>query len=179
MNGLPRSWESFIQGIYARKKLVKFKRIWEEFSQEEARITAREEKMGIEDQDLIVQCKKRKTNHHQGKHFHPKRHNRNLPKFRCYTCDERGHFARDCPRNKNGSHKNKGNKRRNHAHVVEHDEPSTKKIEQESDDSLTEEEYFLIFALMGTITHGSNDCLIDSGASKHMIGFKESLVKLL
>ena len=40
LNVLPRSWDSFIQGIYARKKLVKFSRLWEEFSQEEARIAA-------------------------------------------------------------------------------------------------------------------------------------------
>ena len=32
---------------------------------------------------------------------------------------------------------------------------------------------------MGTITHGSNDWLIDSGSSKHMMRFKESFVKLL
>ena len=31
---------------------------------------------------------------------------------------------------------------------------------------------------MGNITHGSNDWIIDSGASKHMTGFKESFVKL-
>ena len=31
---------------------------------------------------------------------------------------------------------------------------------------------------MGNITHRSNDSLIDIGASKHMIGFKESFVKL-
>ena len=31
---------------------------------------------------------------------------------------------------------------------------------------------------MRTISHGSNDWLIDSGASKHMMGFKESFVKL-
>ena len=30
LNGLPRSWDSFIQGICARKKLVKFNRLWEE-----------------------------------------------------------------------------------------------------------------------------------------------------
>ena len=41
LNGLPRSWDSFIQGIYARKKLVKFSRLWEEFSQEEAWVAAR------------------------------------------------------------------------------------------------------------------------------------------
>ena len=38
LSGLPRSWDSFIQGICARKKLVKFSRLWEECSQEEARI---------------------------------------------------------------------------------------------------------------------------------------------
>ena len=32
LNGLPRAWDSFIQGIYARKKLVKFGILWEEYS---------------------------------------------------------------------------------------------------------------------------------------------------
>ena len=36
----------------------------------------------------------------------------------------------------------------------------------------------LISALTGTISHGSNDWIIDSGASNHMTGFKESFVKL-
>ena len=31
---------------------------------------------------------------------------------------------------------------------------------------------------MGNITHGSSYWLIDSGASKHMMGFKESFLKL-
>ena len=31
---------------------------------------------------------------------------------------------------------------------------------------------------MGTISHGSNDWIIDNGASKHMTRFKESFVKL-
>ena len=47
LNGLPRSWDSFIQAICARKNLVKFNRLWEECSQEEARIAAREEKMEV------------------------------------------------------------------------------------------------------------------------------------
>ena len=47
LNGLPRTWDSFIQGICARKKLVKFSRLWEECSQEEARIAAREEKIKL------------------------------------------------------------------------------------------------------------------------------------
>ena len=36
----------------------------------------------------------------------------------------------------------------------------------------------MISTLTGTITHGSKDCLIDSGASKHITGFKGSFVKL-
>ena len=36
----------------------------------------------------------------------------------------------------------------------------------------------MIFSLTGNITHGSNDWIIDIGASKHMTGFKESSVKL-
>ena len=36
----------------------------------------------------------------------------------------------------------------------------------------------MISALTGNINHGSDDWLIDSGASKHMIGFKESFVRL-
>ena len=47
------------------------------------------------------------------------------------------------------------------------DEPSIKRIRQESDDSSSDEEYVLISTLTGNITHGSNDWLIDSGASKY------------
>ena len=58
LNGLPRSWDSFIQGICARNNLVKFSRLWEECSQEEAQIAAQEENMGNEDQALTVYSKK-------------------------------------------------------------------------------------------------------------------------
>ena len=42
LNGLPRAWDSFIQGICAKKKLIKFSILWEEFSQEEAQISSQE-----------------------------------------------------------------------------------------------------------------------------------------
>ena len=159
LNGLPRTWDFFIQGIYAIKKLVKFSRLWEECSQEEAQIVAREEKMRSEDQDLIVHSKNtiRDYHHSKGKHFNSRKSNKDISKYRCFTCDERGHFARVCPKNKNSSYKNKGNKRRHHAHAAEDDEPSTKIIRQESDYSSSDEEYVLISSLKGNITHGSND----------------------
>ena len=36
----------------------------------------------------------------------------------------------------------------------------------------------LISALTGTISHGSNDWLVDSGASNHMMRYKESFVNM-
>ena len=69
----------------------------------EAQIAAREENMGSEDQALTVQSKKTRTSHHRGKHSHQRNNFRNpreSSKYIFYTCDERGHFARDCPRNK-------------------------------------------------------------------------------
>ena len=129
-NGLPRTWDSFIQGICVRKKLVKFSRLWEECSQEEAQIAAREETMGSEDQDLTVQSKKTISSHNRSKYSNQRnnfRKPRDKSKFIFYTCDERGHFARDCPKNKSSSHKKKGNKRRHHSHTAEDDEPSTKR----------------------------------------------------
>ena len=126
--------------------------------------------MGSEDQYLIVHTKKtiRDNHHSKGKNSHPRRY---LSTIRCYTRDEKGHISKYFP-NKGNSHKKKGNNIRHHAHTAEDDEPSTKRIRQESDDSSSDEEYVLISALMGTISHGSNDWIIDSGASKHMVGFK-------
>jgi hypothetical protein len=48
LNGLPRSWESFIQGICSRRRITRFSRLWEDCTQEEARLAAREEKLGDE-----------------------------------------------------------------------------------------------------------------------------------
>ena len=93
--------------------------------------------------------------------------------IRCYTCDEKVHISKLFPNKRNL--KKKGNKRRHHAHAAEDDESSSKRIRHESDDSSSEEEYVLISALTGTISHGSNDWLIDSGASKHIHDSKNHL----
>ena len=44
MNGLSRPWDPFIKGICSRRKLTKFNRLWEDCTQEEARLEAHEEK---------------------------------------------------------------------------------------------------------------------------------------
>ena len=99
-------------------------------------------------------------------------------KLKCYTCDEREHFARNCPMNKNGSKKKKNSKRRHHAHTAEDDDPPRKRVKQESKDSSSDEEYVLSSTLTGNVTHGSTIWLIDSGASKHMIGVKKYFEKI-
>jgi len=59
LNGLPKYWESFIQGIYSKRKITKFKRLWEYCTQEEYRLVAREENLGDDDQALATNIRKR------------------------------------------------------------------------------------------------------------------------
>ena len=117
--------------------------------------------MGNEDDALTVHSKKSRMDyhHHKGKHSHQKDNlrifNRDLSSIRCFTCDEKGHISRNCPRNKDGSQNKKNYKIRHHDHATEDDEPSNKRVKQEREDSSSDEEYVLISFLMGTITHGS------------------------
>ena len=66
-------------------------------------------------------------------------------------------------------------KKKHHAHVVEDDEP-VRKIERRED---SDDEYVCIATLTGSVNYGNNTWLIDSGATKHMTGYKESLSDLV
>ena len=71
LNGLPRSWDSFIQGICARRRLVSFNRLREECAQEEAQLVTREENMGeTEDQALTVNTRKNFKKKEKKENFH-------------------------------------------------------------------------------------------------------------
>ena len=59
------------------------------------------------------------------------------------------------------------------AHAAEDDDQEDEKRTKEDEDSY--EEYVLISALMGSVSHGSDTWLVDSGASKHMTCYKDSL----
>jgi hypothetical protein len=53
---------SFIQGICSRRRLTRFSRLWEDCTQEEAKLTAREEKLGDEEnQALAAHARKGKS----------------------------------------------------------------------------------------------------------------------
>jgi hypothetical protein len=84
-----------------------------------------------------------------------------------------GHIAIKFPNSK--GQVRKGKYKRHHAHAAEDDEPDHEKTKEED----SSEEYVLISSLTGTITHGSDTRLTDSGASKHMTGYKDSLSALV
>ena len=69
----------------------------------------------------------------------------------------------------------KGRNKRHHANATEDEEPVLKK-ERNND---LDDEYVLITTLTGTVTHGNDTWLVDSGASKHMTGYKDYLTDLI
>jgi hypothetical protein len=73
-----------------------------------------------------------------------------------------GHKVNPCPvRRKEYKRK----KKRQHAHIAEDEEPPMKMIK----------DHVLILALLGFVSPGEDTLLIDSGASKHMTGKKNTL----
>ena len=119
--------------------------------------------MESEDQALPVHSKshsmstKRRSHNSRGKHSHNDNTRKYLSRIICYTCDEAVHYARNWPKKQKLI--NRSNKIRHHAHDAEDDEPSKKRTKYQSEDSSSEDEYVLISALTGNITHGSNDWL--------------------
>lgn len=92
-------------------------------------------------------------------------HRKDNSKIQCFRCDKYGHIARDCPTRKKG---------RQHASIVDVDpEP------HQRDKDIKDEAFFFISSLLGTVPTDSNIWLIDSGASKHMTGYREHLIDLV
>jgi hypothetical protein len=80
-----------------------------------------------------------------------------------------GHIAKDCPAKRE---EYKKRNKRHHAHIVEDEEPPSKMIKEQIED------YVLISALLRLVSPGEDTWLIDSGASKHMIGQRDILSSL-
>ena len=85
-------------------------------------------------QALIVHFRrnhrKMEDHHHNRRQKESRRYPSNI---RYYTHDDKGHYSKDCPRNR-GSFNKKSNKKRHHAHTTEYNEPTNsykkKKIPQ-------------------------------------------------
>jgi hypothetical protein len=90
------------------------------------------------------------------------RYKKDMSRIRCYSCKKIGHYAAQCP------HRHEKGKKKHHAHATD--------IE---DHKVKDEEFLFVSTLTGTITQGSDIWLIDSGASKHMTRFRNSVSNLI
>jgi hypothetical protein len=167
LNGFPSSWDPFVQGICARSKLPKFDKLWSDCTQEESRLISKSQKENDdENQALVAHVKKRKERGEVSPKKTKRPHyKKDVSKVRCYNCKKMGHYAAQCP------HRNEKGKRKHHAHATDTEEPTSQK-------KAKDEEFVFVSALIGTITQGSDTWLVDSGASKHMTGFRSSLTNL-
>jgi hypothetical protein len=92
-----------------------------------------------------------------------------MSKVKCFNCNKMGHFAKDCRSKKKYYHKGK-----HHASTTEEEE-SEKKTSGSPKKQENRKEYYLVSTLSGHLTTNRNSWLIDSGASKHMTGYKNIL----
>ena len=100
LNGLPLSWESFIQTISGRTKLPKFDKLWTDCTQEETIIVALQRLHGTqpeENQAFVSHTKKNKgrgrkpyIHKHQDKRSSPppdqKKQKKDLCQIQSYSC---------------------------------------------------------------------------------------------
>jgi hypothetical protein len=116
-----------------------------------------------ETEALVAQVKKTKEREEGSpKKSKRPRYKKDVSRIRCYTCKKMGHYVTQCP------HKHEtGNKKKHHAHAANAEEHKSK-----------DEEFVSVSALTWTITQGSDTWIMDSSASKHMIGFRNSLSNL-
>ena len=110
LNGLPPSWESFIQTISGQTRLPKFDKLWVDCTKEKTRIASRQRLHGPqveENQAFITHAKKGKG---KGRKFHKHKHQarrpssspnrrerkKDLSHIQCHKCKKFGHYANKC-----------------------------------------------------------------------------------
>jgi hypothetical protein len=176
LNALPKHWEPFLQSISGRAELPTFDHLWTDCTHEEIILIARGVKDSPHDGNhaLTFHIKKGGRNRRiSSQAFEGKKtssasghdHRKDKSKIQCFRCDKYGHFARDCPTKKKG---------RQLASTVDVDpEP------HQRDEDIKDEAFFFISTLSGTVPTDIDIWLIDSGASKHMTGYRDHLTDLV
>lgn len=178
VDGLPSSWEDFLAEITAREFQPDFQRLWYDRLQEEGRIQSR---IGSSKEDHIALTAKTK----KGKRFSSRKKfpvqkekdkadfrgkDFDISKVRCFNCQKKGHFRKDCPQLR------KGYKGKVHAAAAEEEEEkgtSRRKSGRVRNNKENQKEYYLLSDLTSSLKNSVKSWLVDSRASRHMAGRKE------
>ena len=106
------------------------------------------------------------------KELFSKEFNKNFDKskVKCFNCIKKGHFARESRAKQRGKFKG-----RFHASISTEDEPKRNKYSNYQD---TRKEYYLVSALFGSLAISVETWLVDSGVSKHMNGYRSTIIDL-
>jgi hypothetical protein len=174
---LPNSWAPFISFVCGRGQSPSFERFWHDCIEEQNRLQRRfGSSSKAREKDLVLSAKFKKGKKFKGKK--PQKDS-NLSHIWCFRCDQLGHYAKDCkkfpPQGKRGG---RPKRKKFHAFVVVEEGEEEQRPQKRMTRVVTREEKkecFLVSALSGSITDAEHIWLIDSGASRHMIGFKDSI----
>ena len=107
LNGFPKTWESFVDGIVARENLLGWERLWDNCIQNEIRKNHRGTTKQVEEDDnveLLARGKKGKAKKQastsggkdkgKGKQVNKEK---DYSKVKCWNCQKLGHYAIVCP----------------------------------------------------------------------------------
>jgi hypothetical protein len=178
-DSLPSSRETFLSSVSGREIKPMFERLCHDFLQEESPTSIRSEPTKEEYSTLPSRFKgKKKGTFQKGSQRNPntkgtfKGKNINTSKIKCFSCSKLGNFAKDCWFRKKYPSKGK-----HHASTAKDDEskrnPKSYSIERENI-----KQYYLVSTLSSSICTLPKNWLVDSGASKNMIGYKDILSDL-
>ena len=160
---------------------MKFDIVWEDCIQVEARVANKEALLREDDLALATHTKRRKQSNFKKdshkenippKKFQKNRENnqkKDYSKYQCYNYHKIGHLAKECPLKKNSN-------KRHHAHLAEdEDEEEEERPQKRHTKEEDVEEYVLFSALSGSVIPGEDTWLIDTSASKPMIGKNQNI----
>jgi hypothetical protein len=178
LNRLPIHWEPFIQSINGRSKLPKFDILCADCTQEETRLAARGMQCYHHDgnQALATYARKRKGKRRgfkktfKGRKSTPtsEHKKKDMSKVQCFRCDKYVYYVKNCPTWKKG---------KQHDSTVNVD--SKPPHRNSRNESMNDEYYFFISSLSSMVPTSNDIWLIESGASKHMTGYREHLIDLV
>jgi hypothetical protein len=158
--GLSKSWHSYQDSFNGREKLSVWERLWSDLVQEEFRQNTRDGSSSKcdDEEDCALTTKERKG---KGKNIHPKSESKvkklDLFKVKCFHCHEHGRLAINCLQ-----------KRKN------------KMVVGAATGEALISQFELDFALIACMDSSASGSVwyLDSGASFHMMGDKESFIDL-